>query len=73
MTEKTEGVYRWSITSLPGGTVETDHYREFIVDPDGYINYSEWSSREGGILLIENVNSFGPDDKPWRWVEKRRK
>lgn len=66
-----EGIYRWSITSLPGEIVETTHESPYSIDSKGDIHYYEPSLRKREVFA-EEINGFGPDDKPWRWVERRR-
>jgi hypothetical protein len=73
MIVKTEGVYRWTISNLPGGTVETDHEKPYTTDSESRFDSFEPSSQKGEILFIEEVNGFGPDDRPWRWREKNKR
>jgi hypothetical protein len=68
----TEGVYRWSVKSLPGDIVETVHKLPYTLDFNGNLYSYEPSLRKREVFA-EEVNGFGPDDKPWRWMEKKKK
>lgn len=66
-----EGIYRWSITSLPGEVVETTHVEPYSFDTEGKLNIFEPSIRKREVFA-EEINGFGPEDRPWRWVEKKK-
>lgn len=64
--DEREGLYAWGIMVLTKDSVLTTHVSPYTITVDGKIDHSR-PQTTAGLASNDQINSFGPDNRPWRW------